>query len=165
MEQPLSGRDILGMMRGETKIMRYSDLDKYDTIEDVLEPYKSVVLLYPMQKEMGHWTLLFYNRNDEGRPIIEFFDPYGYSVDAELNIASSKYKKTKRKLARLLYKSKYPVEYNQYKYQKDGSTINTCGRHVVNRLRHSNLTIKQYHNIFGNDRMPTDQVVTALSEY
>ena len=77
---PLSDDDIRQVLGKGCKIMRYGDLDKYQTLEQLLP--KSVdylVSLYEARKDRGHRVgILRYD--DE----FEFVDPYGFQPDKEL---------------------------------------------------------------------------------
>lgn len=170
MDYPLRGKDILDKLDGKTNLIFYKDLKKFNNILDVLEPWKSCVILYPMQSGLGHWTCLFYNYTEDGKPCVEFFDPYGTSVDLEFKHSNKEYKNTPRYLCYLLSlpTNPYPVVFNEHKYQKSGKEINTCGRHVINRLKFSFLTNKQYNQRFGNNnfkkrKTDADEVVTVLT--
>jgi hypothetical protein len=68
---PLSGKDILNMLEGKTKILIYPNLHKYNNINELLHPYGSCVILYMTKRNYGHWTCLV-DHNDR----IEFYDPY-----------------------------------------------------------------------------------------
>lgn len=169
-EQPLKGSEILELMNNKTNLIAYKDLHKFENIEDLLKPWGSCVILYPIQRDLGHWTCVFYNYKDPNKkqPCIEFFDPYGTSIDLEFKYTDKNMKKIPFYLSCLLSKSKYPIVYNEYEYQKKGGDINTCGRHVVNRLKYCHLTNKQYHNAFGNKnlkklKLDADQVVSLIN--
>lgn len=147
METALSNKDILHLMNGQTTVMRYDDLKHFRNIDQVMQPHGSAVILYQLgDGDVGHWTSLMYTFGEQGQPVIEFFDPYGISVDNEFTLTHSR---GTRYLAKLLSKTKFPVVYNDYGVQRYGKGINTCGRHVVNRLKHADMSLDQYAAKYG----------------
>jgi hypothetical protein len=146
MNYPLKNSDIYKLLGNKTIVLRYHELGLLYRIEDLLSHYGNAVILYETPDDTGHWTAVFYTWNDQGRPVIEFFDPYGYSVDKEFswtNLQQPRY------LSKLLHKTKIPVEYNEHQLQRFANNIATCGRHVVNRIRYAGLPLSQYSRIFG----------------
>jgi len=144
MNRALGGDELEALLGGKTKILRYKDLLRYTKIEQVLGVEGNAIILYPdssNDENYGHWTAVFYSVNDAGEPVIEFFDPYGILVDNELQIAGVSYPNY---LSYLLARSKYPIEYNNLGFQKLANNIATCGRHVVTRLRHTDLSLNHY---------------------
>jgi hypothetical protein len=70
---PLSDSDIRKIIGSKTKIIKFSQLANYNSIEQLL-PHNGayLVLLFESAMNSGHWTaLLRYNDT------IEFFDSYG----------------------------------------------------------------------------------------
>jgi hypothetical protein len=144
MNRALGGDELTALLQGNTKILRYKDLFKYKTIEQVLGKEGNAIILYPDKQNdinYGHWTAVFYSVNDNNDTVIEFFDPYGICVDNELKVAGVNYPNY---LSHLLSKTRFPIEYNDLGFQKLAHNIATCGRHVVTRLRHANLSINNY---------------------
>ena len=86
---PFSGGNILDIVDGESKIVRYPDLHKYNKIEEVLKPYNCFFLLYETKPKYGHWVCVILHPNN----ILEFFDPYGYFIDDELNFIDNNFRK------------------------------------------------------------------------
>jgi len=90
-----------------------------------------------------------YNKGKTGT--IEFFDPYGNLFDKQLNWTPLETRKElgegRKLLTPLLDCCTQKVIYNPIKYQKDGSSINDCGRHCVYRvlcLIKKNMDLEQY---------------------
>ena len=166
MDKTYTNHDISNELLGFTIVMAYEDLKGVKSIESLLDVYGNIVLLYPGDGKEGHWTCVFYTVNNKGQRVIEFYDPYGISVDNEFKFLSTKKKKTPRYLANLLSKSRYPIEYNEHKFQTMNNNINTCGRHVVNRIIYSHLPLSKYNKLFGPSRnVDSDKLVTVLTEY
>jgi len=135
----LSGQDML-TLNPDAKLMKYTDLYKYNNIEDVFGDKKKVIILYLLQNEYsGHWVCLFLNHKG-----LNFYDSYGVPYDFQLDILTP----TKRKqlneeqdyLSKLL--NDYPVYYNEIVYQGKGTE--TCGCFVTHRLHNYHLTDSQY---------------------
>ena len=67
-------------------------------------------------------------------------------------------------LTALLYKSGYPIEYNNYQLQERKKGISTCGRWVGMRLFFRDLPIEDFIKIFiGNRIYNPDDIVTLLT--
>ena len=148
MNVTLSNDDIAQLLRGRTKVIHYADLQHYDSIEQLLSPYGNAVILYPGQGNVGHWTCVLYTKDGRGRRVVEFFDPYGISVDREFQMVHPSVRRP-RFLARLLYETPYPVEFNDHDLQVLAAGVNTCGRHVVNRIRNAHMPLDTYIYVFG----------------
>jgi hypothetical protein len=162
MNRSLSNTDIERLLHGKTRVILYQDLQRFSSIEQALQPYGNVVILYPARSNVdGHWVCVLYSVDKRGRRVIEFFDPYGYSPDTEFSKTSIK---LPRFLARLLIRTRYPLEYNNHKIQKQAGNINTCGRHVVNRIWNKDLDIDTYNKLFGSsDGVNADALVTYVT--
>lgn len=141
---PLSSDDIMKLMNGKTKILKYGDLKNYKTIEDVIKPYNNCVLLYESILNVGHWILI--HLDPKGR--IEVFDSYGEKPDDQLKWIDDDFRVKSGQLiphlTYLLYKTPKEVEYNNYKFQKYDPDIATCGRHCIMRYYLRDLDIDKY---------------------
>ena len=116
----------------DARIMKYSELSKYTTIEQLLPKHKSyVVLLYPVSSETsGHWICIC-----RFNITIEYFDSYGGKPDSPFNWSTSNYKNNKRYLTDLFKKTKSRVTYNSIDFQsKKDMNISTCGAFAVFRV-------------------------------
>jgi hypothetical protein len=132
-EEPLGDDDIRHYLPN-AKIMKYSQLSNYPTIDDLLpKNIDFAILLYEDAPNKGHWVCVC-----KYKPYIEFFDSYGGSPDSQLSWVPSGVRKEldqcKTYLTDLMNKCKYKVVYNPIKYQDDEDDINTCGRHCVFRI-------------------------------
>lgn len=163
MNKSLSDLDISQALDNQTKVIQYTDLADFNNIEQALNPYDNIVILYPSEDGgPGHWTCVLYTQDDNGEKIIEFFDPYGISVDKEFDY--TKKLNYPNYLSYLLYKTPYKISYNDNKMQKFSNNINTCGRHVINRIRNNILSLKQYNRLYGNAKgVSSDKLVTILT--
>lgn len=133
-EKPMGDDDIKSYFPG-AKVIVYSDLAKYNSIEDLLPGDKDFAfVLLESSPNSGHWTgLLKYGDTTE------FFDSYGGKPDSQLKwnkeSTNKKLGQGRRLLSEHLSKWKGNVVYNPIKYQGNGGDINTCGRHCCFRVQ------------------------------
>jgi hypothetical protein len=159
----LSDSDLLNLTDNKVKVLSYSDLENYDTIDQVLEPFGAVIILYQKTKTSGHWSSIIKQNNN----IIEIFDSLGVALDHELEF--SDYNKQRHSgiavphLTNLLNKSRYEVEVNMSQIQKDNAHINTCGRWAGLRVRFRDIPMKKFIDMFKNGKNDPDYMVTALT--
>ena len=59
-----------------------------------------------------------------------------------------------------------PIHYNDHKLQKRSKSISTCGKHVINRILHRNLTIDEYNDLLQDVskelNMTPDEIVNII---
>lgn len=146
MDYPLSNTDITRLLPG-INIVFYKDLAKYNNLfELVNNKYFASIILYPAKSDFnGHWVCLFLNH----RGGLEFFDPYGYNIDSEFEHTEVQHPRYLSKLFLHAKQHGVTIEYNQHRIQKHDPTIATCGKHVVNRIKHRLMTTDQYFKRFG----------------
>lgn len=170
MERALTNRDLIAACDGEAKIVVYPDLAKYRNIDELLEPYGHVFLLYEFEKNVGHWTLVF--RCGDGS--IEHFDSYSYMPDAEMEFIPKDFRRINKmlrpRLAEMLRDAAdggAKICYNQFELQKEGKNIMTCGRHCLVRWWLKDLAIEQYYDLMRRIRdrfgCTYDDIVVALT--
>jgi hypothetical protein len=170
---PLSSEDISKTFNGRIKVLTYTELAEYNTLDDLLAPYGVVVILYLTKKNFGHWVLLF--RYPDNPSHIEFFDSYGLFPDSELKFVPSNFRKENNMkfphLTWLLYKyltnnPKGKIEYNNHRFQEKEEDVNTCGRHVINRYIYKDQYINDYYEMMNFVRKSTglsyDQIVSSV---
>jgi len=165
-----------------TKIVKYSDLKKYNNIRDLLPSNKSTALiLYEHAPNIGHWTAIMRYLNKKGIDTIEFFDSLADDgrPDSELKWLSNQENQLLGQnipyLTNLLNISKIPVIYNKFKFQsehnkKDGKNINTCGRHCVLRIKSlldCDYDLQDYYKFMKSIKKDSDntydQIVSHLT--
>ena len=132
--EPMSDEDIRKILGHDTKILKYSELSKYSSIDDLLQKQKDYCLiLYELEENSGHWTAILKYEN-----MVEAFDPYGIKYDNELdwisNSAKQKLHEDKRLLSNLLQNTDHNVIYNKTQFQSMKKDISTCGDHCVHRI-------------------------------
>ena len=173
----LNDKIILKIMgKKDSKLIIYPNIHKYNSIEQLFENKKKILLLYVNEmkddKNMsGHWTGIFRPQKNK----IIFFDPYGLLIDSELNYYTKNFRKKthqdKRYLTKLLYnfslKKGNEVHYNELREQKLSDNINTCGRwvavfgHFIDKM-----TLEKWQSIWKNLKKKgynLDEVIVKIS--
>ena len=162
----LSNNDITKLLNGQVNIVLYPDLHKYTSINQLLDPFNSCIILYESKPNYGHWCSL--TKSDDA---IEFFNPYGGLPDASLELINPKFRAESNQLIpylkMLMYDSPYELNYNEFRFQKKGYNIKTCGRHCVVRVLCKDMNIYQYKDFLDELRKhfntDYDGVVTILT--
>lgn len=150
MNEPLTGKDMMTLFNNRVKIVLYSDLGKYDNIDQLLEPYDVVIILYEFERFYGHWTILY---RYDGQ--IYFFDSYGYILDDELDLVPMNFRiENDMVFPHLTYLLSLNggVDYNQYKFQKSGGDIATCGRWCYYRYENKHLSTDEFHDLIKRQK-------------
>jgi hypothetical protein len=119
----------------EGKVMKYSDLANYGTIDELLpKPRDFRIILIEDSYNKGHWCcILKYDKT------IEWFNPYGIRPDAQKNLLGRMRNMMLGQepdyIDDLMKASKgYKLIYNKKKLQKLKNGINTCGRWIILRI-------------------------------
>jgi hypothetical protein len=165
-DKPLTGEEIEQYFNNNIKVIEYKQIQTYETIEDLLNPFGRVAILYPWRLDevggvFGHWIGLFINKDGN----IEYFNSFGsFLEEGALKNIDKKFKKKHgenfKYLTYLLYNSPYKVEYNNKKLQSEHS--NTCGRWVIYRIQRDDLNIKQFQKLFNKDTKKNDIKILNL---
>lgn len=150
--QSTSGDQLMKALNNHVKIVMYPDIYKYKTIEDLLKPYKCVIMLYKTSFNYGHWCCIYEYNN-----VIHFFDSYGYMPDSQFKFIPKRFLKSNYKgwkhINKLLKKSKnYEIRYNHHKLQGTKNGAETCGRWVVGRLLCYKMDEDEFYNIFKGEK-------------
>lgn len=159
----LSDGDIRKLLGSDISIMTYPELKHMKHIDECFDSKGRCIVLYLTESEnSGHWTAMIKKDNS-----IEFFDPYGDSpegVRKEINPAKrEELDETRPYLQNLLRASGHSISYNRNPFQIDKPGINTCGRHCVTRLAHSDLPIDEYKALIKSSGMSPDDYVTEYT--
>lgn len=154
LENYISSDDLLkyfGEMIND-KIVKYSDLDNYKTIEQLLPDNNDFkIILIENQLNSGHWVVILRYDNT-----IEFFNSYGLMPSVDLNFIDNLQNKMLGQDIKFLNillnecKNRFNIIYNKKRFQKLQPNINTCGRHTILRIimfQHFQLDLYKY-NIF-----------------
>ncbi len=115
------------------KIMKYSELEKFNTIDDLIPDKDDFrILLIESEPRVGHWCCLI-RKGDT----VEFFDSYGKTHKGELKyipkIINKMLNQPDDYLTRIMKSSKNPI-FSTLKLQNDSPIVCTCGRHVIARI-------------------------------
>jgi hypothetical protein len=137
-EEPMGDDDIRKYFPN-AKILTYSQLNDYDTIEDLLPSDKDFAfVLIEDSPNKGHWVALTKYGNTT-----EFFDSYGGQPDSQLKWNSKdknkKLGQSQKKIVDMFNKFGGRAVYNPVSYQSNNEDVNTCGRHCTFRI----LNMKQ----------------------
>lgn len=161
------GDDDIREVLPDAKIITYPQLKKYKSITQLLKkPKDYVFILYLDSPNSGHWVGLL--RYDDK---IEVFDSYGKKIDNPLKWTSLEEELSlgidDKYLTNLLDNSSLPVFYNNVDYQSQSSTIQTCGRHALNRIlkmlknnMNGNDYFKYMKKLKGGRKMTYDEIVS-----
>tara|TARA_R110000803_G_scaffold14544_3_gene40387 strand:- start:50 stop:604 length:555 start_codon:yes stop_codon:yes gene_type:complete len=161
---PLSGSDLNTITEGKSNILAYSDLEKYQNIDDVLGEFGAAIILYQHDEGFGHWVSIF--KIDS--KTLYFFDPYSIQIDKEIEFSPFQIKRHHGKivphLTDLINNSKYNLIQNKTRYQRFKKDINTCGRWCGHRILHRTMTEKSYSKLMlGNEYYNGDFWVSILT--
>lgn len=120
-----------------TDIIKYSDLKNYNDITDLLPSDKSArIILIEDKYNSGHWVaLLRYGKT------IEYFNSYGAKWDTDWKFVNKMMRmilgENTNEMTRLMDKAKqegWETIWNEKRFQKLDSKIQTCGRWCVFRI-------------------------------
>ena len=133
------------------RMLSYSELYQYDTLEHLLHINNgNVIIMYHQTETYGHyccisqlteknkWNRPKFKKNEVG--LVEFFDLYGLFPDKQLGFtnyeASAALKQQHTYLSYLMYHSPYKLSFNEHQFQS-GKNVQTCGFHcaytIINR--------------------------------
>jgi len=119
------------------KIVKYADLDQYESIYDLLQNQMDFCFILTESKyNVGHWTALIRNGSN-----FEYFDSYGDSPKSILDFIPRYMNQQlgnswSADLGKII-KSIKPSDkfmYNKFPLQQEMSGVNTCGRWVIIRV-------------------------------
>jgi hypothetical protein len=154
------------------KIVKYADLDQYESIYDLLPNQIDFCFILTESKyNVGHWTALirdgsnfeyFDSYGDSPKSILDFIPKYmnkqlGNSWSADLGKIIGSIKKSDKFL------------YNKYPFQQELQDVNTCGRWVIIRVStflKESMKNKQFLSFIKKQqkkvKRPLDEVVCML---
>ncbi len=156
---PITDDDIYDLYPN-CKIVRYSDLYKYESINDLISKGTCFVL-YETAPGFGHWVVLNYYQNN-----IEFFDSYGGKCDTQLKYIPKEFAvqshQNKPYLSKLLHESLFSISNNPFTFQKMSPNVKDCGKWCILRSKFKDMPIKDFHYLFGGK--DGDDLVTFLHQ-
>lgn len=175
MYEPTSKKDIMYMLGNAIKVVPYEEISKYETLEELLQPYNVVGILYPNanNEEVGHWCCLFVMPNTQR---LQYFDSYGCYIDENIvkfneedkRVKTHKMQKIPHALIQLILKSPYADDtyWNDYPLQSDRISSATCGLWCVTRLKNVYLNeeefARQYYDMPISMGIEPDLAISAL---
>lgn len=131
---------------GRNKIIKYSDIDEYKTLNDLLpENIDYKIILLESTLNSGHWVAILRDHN-----VIEYFNSYGSPISFELDLntpqLNEELDQNIKHLNVLLTKSlnDFKIIYNTKQFQRLANNIGNCGRWVILRII---LFLKNHMNI------------------
>jgi hypothetical protein len=161
--EDLTGSEMTEMLSGRATVKLYDSVAKASSISDLCGPYGRIALLFPVQTNTnGHWLGIWV---DEATKLIHHFDSYGLDPSAELHYTNNA-EVTGMPLTEFYQKcisQGYQVVYNTVPYQDLTSGVNTCGRHVIVRLRLSYMDENAYKGLMSKQKLNPDQMVTMMT--
>lgn len=152
--------DMKRVFHNKVKILLYNQLKTVSSIDNLLNPFNKVIILYQWGPTIGHWTCLNKHKNGD----LDFFDPYGFMPDDERKFIPAPYWQSNY-LSKLLGRYHGRVYYNQYDLQSESKAVETCGRWVINRLSNSHIPLDEFiefwHKVPKNER---DKLVVEFTQ-
>lgn len=163
---PLSDLDIKKFFDGKCNLMRYSELQNYTNLFDVLGKYERCILLFENER-VNHWVLLMVIYKPV--PYILFHDSYGIVPLNEFDYIPKAFQKMTSQdrdvLLNLLIECPLQTRYNNYRLQKLDKTIATCGKHCCVRGLYNKLDEDQFAKLIKSEvrnGISTDEMVNSL---
>lgn len=133
---PLSNTDVERYFGSgvESEILKYSDLENYSSIDELLpKPFDYRILLIETKQNVGHWVLLLKYNNT-----IEYFNSYGVNADSQKNRLNKMMNRILGQkddyVTTLIKNSKYKYIINNIPFQNKDPQIATCGRWCIMRI-------------------------------
>jgi hypothetical protein len=162
MDYSLSTIDIKRYLDGKIRVIKYSELEKFGTLKQLLSPYDGCIILYETEENYGHWTLLL--KNDWG---IEFFDPYGTKIDDHIKQIAKNYRtiegQTHPHLTALILRSTDYIISNNIQLQKKDVSVQTCGRWCIFRYINRRCDLRSFIALFDKYKLgEKDKLITHL---
>jgi len=159
-----SGENMKDLTENKYKIYRYHELEKFDNIDQVLGDNLGAIILYQSSVNSGHWCSLWREGNT-----IYFFDSYGFDIDQELKFSEFHMRRHKGvetpHLSHLIDVSGYNVISSHYKLQRMADKTNTCGRYAGARIKHRNLSHKEFADLLmKNKHYPPDFWIVVMTQ-
>jgi hypothetical protein len=152
-----SGKNMKDLTENKYSIYKYQDLEQIKNVDQLLGKTGGFILLFQNTEFSGHWVCVF--KIDD--KTLEFYDSYGLKVDEELEFTEFNRRRHQGKvvphLTHLLDNSRYNVISNDYDFQgkEDITQTQTCGRWVGWRLRHRDIPLKEFQDLFKKNKIMT----------
>jgi len=168
MKMMYSQDEIYEALGDSTNIVLYSDLIKYNKLEDVFNGSDSVIILYQQSKNIGHFNALIkHNKNK----VIENFDSYGLSPLDVFDMSQYNTNVSPKVPALLILMKDFIKRNKGWKIELNKANIQTsknsniCGRACVLRILLKDVPLKKFTNLFIGQKLPSDYYITMLTLY
>ena len=172
-QKALSTSDIFDIAKKTCNVLKYPDLQYFDTIDELFQESSSnyqllrpqyefddntCILLYMSKPNFGHWCSITRKSGDAARSSLQrvngasvrldFLDPYGTIIDDQLDFISPSFKEEssqdKAYLCKLLSKCDNDVHYNDIQLQKLDGKSSTCGRYAALFLKYNQIPVERF---------------------
>lgn len=128
-------------------------------------PKDDFILYYPSNYTeggglSGHYVAVI-NRPDT----IYYYDSYGIKPNYVKHLKSTDknlYQEMKSTFIQELLKSGKSIDYNNYRHQKGGNNISTCGRHSLMRILKNDLNVENYDKFINSHGIEPDNLVSLM---
>lgn len=168
--RPLSGADMIALNPG-VLIVTYDELCKFTSIDTLLGPTRSFIVMYMTAENSGHWVCVYTSSslrfpNDT---VLNFFCSYGSPIDSPkifngvpMDIMIKK-NQIYNFLSELMINSPYKeITYNPFRLQLP--TSSACGRFVTCRLWLRELSHVDFYKVATFSGLTPDEMVTCLTQ-
>jgi len=162
-EYPLSDGDIRQILGKDISIITYPDLADMHSIDECFDKKgRCIILFLTSSPTEGHWCCMLNKKKG-----IYFFDPYGEEPEEQKDGVSAQMleqlDERQPYLTQLMRDSGRPIYYNTHKYQREGSSINTCGRWCVARCLYAPKSDEYFKKVVDSSGMDPDTFVSGLT--
>jgi hypothetical protein len=162
-KQDLGGNEVGTLLTGVARVTTYDTIVQTDDIVELLSKDPKIALLFPVTTDTdGHWLGIFADLESK---TITHFDPYGLSPRAEMRYTNIP-EVVNTPLTNLYQKAEsegWNIIVSDTKLQEMEGGVNTCGRHVIVRLRMSYLSVAEYAALMMKQKMKPDDLVTLMT--
>ena len=128
----------------------------------IFAQHEAFAIVLPVTSETnGHWVGMWIDRP---KNLVHYFDPYGMAPDEEERFSQVDIGRqgVMMDFFNRCVNDGLTVKVNRVRYQAEKDAINTCGRHVIVRLRLRYLGDESYHRLMHGHLTP-DAYVTLLT--
>ena len=165
-----SDDDMRRLVENEANLVTYPEIKKYKTLDQLLGKHRACIILYLQTPNYGHWCCIFEREDVKG--LINFYDPYGYFPDDELDFNKESVNRSLGQLMPYLSmlmikdKDRYKFTYNQYILQSSGKNNNICGRAVGLRLNFRDIDDKEFYDLLAKNKCYNkDEWIVILTSF
>lgn len=165
-DKPMSMDELKHILKNRANVYVYPEIKRFKTLDELLSPYGSTVILYLTSPNYGHYTCINKIKNNE----VEFFDSYSIFPDKELNNITKQERmqldQATNHLSKLMKESKYKLSYNHHKFQSKKSNVATCGKHCIMRIFYKHLTLSKFNamikQLVKETKISPDEIVSLF---